>query len=247
MPILVRTPCNADFLTISGNIGNTDFRSEPGDHESYLNGFISKPWGHEYRLYCDYLFDVWRLHIHRSKATSTHCHVRKDTVLICLSGYGTTSFLSGDPVGLSPGKFVYITRGVFHRTQASESDDLDLIEVENPRNKFDLLRIGDDYGRTAKGYEPAATSHEALEPMRSIGRSILYRSRDLFGTHHFSVSRFSHEHLDDADLRFAVMVDIQQHLAGQISVLQPDRPDFHDHLGALAFLIRKASAAPAAN
>lgn len=59
-----------------------------------------------------------------------HCHVRKDIVLLCLAGHGATSFLDGETVPISAGSWVYIERGVFHRTQAAPDSHLDLIEVE---------------------------------------------------------------------------------------------------------------------
>lgn len=234
-----KTASKSDILTISGNIGHLQFRAEPPDQDSYLNGFIMKPWGHEYRIYCDYLFDIWKLAILPGESTSMHCHVRKDTVLICMSGHGTTSFLTGEAVPVSPGKCVYIGRGVFHRTQADEDGPLDLIEVENPRNKFDLIRIGDDYGRTAKAYEPNASSHENLEPMQSVGQTILHRPRDISGRYEFALQRLDPGFHEDTALRFAVMLDIHHHLAGSILVLPPNAQSFAEHAGSLSFLIRE--------
>ncbi|VFR17560.1 GTP-binding protein Obg [plant metagenome] len=142
---------------------------------------------------------------------------------------------------LSAGSFVYIESGVFHRTQAAPHSHLDLIEVENPRNKFDLLRVGDEYGRTAKGYEPSAVSHEGLEPMQEMGRAILYRSRDVTGTYTFAVTRLGSDHRSDATLRAAVLMDIRHHLSGRICLLVPDRHDFTEHAGSLALLIREGT------
>jgi hypothetical protein len=95
MPIRIKSPGESDILTISASIGNSKYQSESPDRGSYLNGFIEKPWGHEYRIYCDYLFDVWRLRLSQGETTSMHCHVRKDTVLLCL-GLGP---INGIPIG----------------------------------------------------------------------------------------------------------------------------------------------------
>lgn len=237
MPALVKSTTGSDILAMAANIGNTLFRTESPDPESYLNGFIEKPWGHEYRIYCDYLFDVWKLCLHAGESTSMHCHVRKDTVLFCLAGHGTTNFIDDETVDLLPGRFVYIERGVFHRTKAASESDLHLVEVENPRNKFDLLRVGDDYGRVSNGYEPSATAHEALGPMRALGNAILYRTMDVSGRYSFSVGRLTPDHNDDPNMRAAVMLDIHHHLAGRISLLQPNRHDFARHAGSLSLLI----------
>lgn len=241
MPILIKRPTESDVLTISASAGNFQFSSESPRKDCYLNGFIAKPWGHEYRVYCDYFFDIWKLRLSAGETTSMHCHVRKHTVLLCLAGHGATSFLDGETVPLSAGSFVYIESGVFHRTQAAPHSHLDLIEVENPRNKFDLLRVGDEYGRTAKGYEPSAVSHEGLEPMQEMGRAILYRSRDVTGTYTFAVTRLGSDHRSDATLRAAVLMDIRHHLSGRICLLVPDRHDFTEHAGSLALLIREGT------
>ncbi len=237
MPTMIRTPGEADVLAISGARGTIKFDLEPAERDSYLNGFIVKPWGHEYRVYCDNLFDVWRLRLQAGQSTSMHGHLQKDTVLICLAGSGTTTFLDGTECPVEAGRYVYIGRGAFHRTEAGPDGHLDLIEVENPRNKFDLVRLGDHYGRHGKGYEPTATAHETLGPMKSIGSHIFYREHDLDRGHGFSVARLGASHLEDPNLRFVVMADIHHHLAGRISVLRPDDPEIQQQLGSLALLI----------
>src|SRR5579875_1488151 len=40
---------------------NISLRSEQFDTDSYLDGVIEKPWGHEYRIYSDNFYDVWKL------------------------------------------------------------------------------------------------------------------------------------------------------------------------------------------
>ncbi len=238
MTMTIRTPSETDVLAISGARGGLRFDVEPAERDSYLNGFIAKPWGHEYRIFCDTLFDVWRLRLEAGRSTSMHGHLQKDTVLICLAGHGATTFLDGTICELAPGRSVYITRGAFHRTEASEAGHLDLIEVENPRNKFDLVRLGDAYGRSGTGYEPEATVHEELAAMRAMGAHVQWREADLDRSHTFAVARFSPEHLDDVGLRFVVMVDIHHHLSARITVLKPGDAETRDHFGSLAFLIR---------
>jgi mannose-6-phosphate isomerase-like protein (cupin superfamily) len=238
-----RTPCEADILAISAADSIYGERVEDGSRDAYLNGFIVKPWGHEYRVYCDHLFDVWRLRLEPGQSTSMHCHMKKDTVLLCLGGAGKTTFLDGTAVALRRHQYIYIHRGAFHRTEAETSEGLDLIEVENPRNKFDLVRLNDNYGRARAGYEPSAASHELLEPMKAIGRHTSFRSCDLDRSHRIKVARLTDADLEDGVIQFIILADIHHHLAGRIAVHRPGDPALADHLGSLAIRIESTQLA----
>jgi mannose-6-phosphate isomerase-like protein (cupin superfamily) len=132
-------------------------KHENFDDEPHLNRLVSKPWGQEYRAYADDFLDVWHLRIEPGHATSMHAHPRKATYLLCLSGVGLMTTMKGN-VLISEGSVVRIARGAFHSTRCSEyGSHLDLIEVETPRNKFDLVRLNDSYERKATSYETTAT------------------------------------------------------------------------------------------
>ena len=53
--------------------------------------------------------------------------------------------------------------GLFHKIKASNNTDLFALEIENPYDKKDLVRMIDDYGRSKKSYE----SLENSEPFES--------------------------------------------------------------------------------
>jgi mannose-6-phosphate isomerase-like protein (cupin superfamily) len=133
-------------------------------HDSELDEVIAKPWGHEYRIYCDPFFDVWRLTLEPGHGTSEHCHPRKSTALICLSGEGRLTLLTGTYL-LGPNDVVVIGKGVFHSTKNIGSQPLEVIEVELPRNKFDLVRAEDSYGRRASPYTDPTIDEIAVPPM----------------------------------------------------------------------------------
>jgi mannose-6-phosphate isomerase-like protein (cupin superfamily) len=120
--------------------------------DDYLHAIISKPWGREYRIYADQWFDVWKLDILAGQATSLHCHPRKETMLLCLRGQGRLRLLA-DTVRLMPQARYAIGRGVVHATENSADVPLELIEIEVPRNKLDLIRVEDRYGRRGAPYE----------------------------------------------------------------------------------------------
>jgi mannose-6-phosphate isomerase-like protein (cupin superfamily) len=133
------------------------FGNEQFESDAHLHDVVVKPWGEEYRAYADDFLDVWHLKLRPGHATSVHAHARKVTYLLCLSGEGTTSGLTTE-FPLVAGAVIRIGRGAFHGTQNVGSVPLELIEVETPRNKLDLLRLRDGYDRAGKGYEPPSRS-----------------------------------------------------------------------------------------
>jgi mannose-6-phosphate isomerase-like protein (cupin superfamily) len=142
-------------------IGNENTK---GDH--HLNEVIPKPWGMEYRIYVDDFIDVWNLKINEGESTSMHVHPRKLTYLMCLAGQGVTDTLAGQvPVGA--GTILRIAGGAFHSSKSIGPGPLWLVEVEAPRNKFDLIRLRDNYDRQGTGYEQDHTEVPDL-PARPV-------------------------------------------------------------------------------
>jgi len=132
-------------------------------HE-YLDEVIPKPWGYEFRVYADDLYDVWKLCLFPGEGTSVHCHPRKETALLCLAGSGRMRLL-GSEHQVAAGSVELIGKGVFHGTDNTGTGDLHLVEVEVPRNKFDLVRLHDRYGRQGTQYETERVeAHSALKP-----------------------------------------------------------------------------------
>ena len=130
-----------------------------GGDLSYLDRLIPKPWGSEFRVYEDALTEAWWLHITAKHRTSLHCHPHKLTAVLCLEGKGTLNTSTGAQHALEPGVVLQVEPGAYHRS-ASSDKALTLIEIETPKDKFDLLRIDDDYREVTEPYEGA--SHAAL-------------------------------------------------------------------------------------
>ncbi|MEV0601768.1 cupin domain-containing protein [Streptomyces sp. NPDC050315] len=141
--------------------------NEQFDEDSHLDRVIPKPWGYEYRAYVDDFFDIWSLHIDAPHSTSVHAHPRKLTYLLCLGGRGVTSGLDREDVRIGAGSILRIAPGAFHGTRNMGDDPLELIEVEVPRNKFDLIRLEDDYNRAGTAYESESVEH-SQDTMRAI-------------------------------------------------------------------------------
>jgi hypothetical protein len=93
---------------------------------------------------------MWVLHIRAGERTSLHCHPTKSTGLVVVSGTAEINFIADSRIVTAPGKQM-IRRGLFHQTHAIT--DTIMFEIETPVNKDDLVRLKDNYGRTASGYE----------------------------------------------------------------------------------------------
>lgn len=120
--------------------------------EDYRNKIVIKPWGYEYLVYENENVAIWYLHIDKGESTSMHCHPKKSTGLILLRGEAEVSFLADKRIIRNFDK-VMIRRGLFHQTKALSDDGIDLLEVETPNDKHDLVRLQDEYGREDKPYE----------------------------------------------------------------------------------------------
>ncbi len=124
-------------------------KAQPVD---YKNKVVIKPWGYEYLIFENEYTAIWFLHIKKEHSTSMHCHPKKKTCLILLSGGALcNTFLNRNY--LNGVEAVVIDRSVFHSTQALSPDGIDVIEIETPPNKTDLVRLNDEYGREMLGYE----------------------------------------------------------------------------------------------
>jgi quercetin dioxygenase-like cupin family protein len=113
---------------------------------------VSKPWGYEYLIYESDDVALWLLNILPGKSTSLHSHPLKTTGLVLLSGEAELRFIADSKIMAAPDKQM-IRRGLFHATRALSNTGAVLLEIETPKDKSDLVRLSDDFGREAKGYE----------------------------------------------------------------------------------------------
>lgn len=113
---------------------------------------VQKPWGYEYLVYENPEVALWLLYIEQGKGTSLHCHPKKTTGLILLEGEAELGFIADTKIIQGPSKQM-IRRGLFHSTKALSSPGVFLLEIETPNDKEDLVRLFDEYGRSAAGYE----------------------------------------------------------------------------------------------
>ena len=121
---------------------------------------VKKPWGYEYLAFENKFVAIWVLHLVRQRKTSMHCHPKKKTGLILLSGEAKCHHLGGQ-IELNKLDAVVIDRGAFHSTEAHNElpiapvseNGIWLMEIESPPKKDDLIRLRDEYGRAGVSYE----------------------------------------------------------------------------------------------
>lgn len=113
---------------------------------------VDKPWGYEYLIFENDKIAVWVLFLKHLANTSMHCHPKKKTSLLVLSGKVNTTFLNTS-FSLKTMDGLIIEKGVFHSTKALSEDGAFVMEIETPPEKSDLVRLKDEYGRENQGYE----------------------------------------------------------------------------------------------
>jgi mannose-6-phosphate isomerase-like protein (cupin superfamily) len=214
------SPSASDVMTFARALPDSDLSTtEHFEKDVYLDGIIPKPWGHEYRVYADLLYDVWKLSIDPGERTSTHCHPRKETALLCLSGKGRVQRLSRQ-YDISIGDVVLLRKGVFHATENIGDEPLELIEVETPRNKLDLVRVKDKYGRQGQGYE-TRTIDGPIASMASVVHTSAGKLRSLSLHHAYKLEVVRGAELvgHDDDVLFAVSLSLRQAFTHDIRVV----------------------------
>ncbi len=121
--------------------------------KNYENLVVEKPWGYEYIIYKNENLCITYLNIKKNHSTSLHCHPNKKTGYVLLSGttevqlgfYNTEKFNAPSKVTIRP--------GLFHSTKAVINDHAEVLELETPIDKNDIVRFHDHYGRENQTYE----------------------------------------------------------------------------------------------
>jgi mannose-6-phosphate isomerase-like protein (cupin superfamily) len=117
---------------------------------------VKKPWGEEFNIYRNKKkLCITYLKIKPGEKTSLHCHPKKKTGFMILSGSAKIQLgLESDKKKIyrSPSK-IMIREGLFHSIQCISKNTLHALEFETPVDKNNLVRFKDNYGRILKPYE----------------------------------------------------------------------------------------------
>ncbi len=122
----------------------------------YSNKLVHKPWGYEYVIYknSDKLA-ITLVKINYGHKTSLHCHPKKKTGFIILSGKAQVQigiYEENKKYFNSLSRLVF-RPGLFHSLKSVSKNGLYALEFETPYKKRDLVRFKDSYGRQKKDYE----------------------------------------------------------------------------------------------
>jgi rfaE bifunctional protein nucleotidyltransferase chain/domain len=148
---------------------NNDIEVRQNERIDYKKNVCIKPWGHEFLVYESKKIGIWCLTMYKGQSTSIHCHFKKDTVLIILSGCARIEYFNGEVTYLSRLQTLFIPKKKFHSI-GSFSEKTCILEIEVFSNdvdfsdKNDLLRVHDQYHRKPTGYQTSVTlATEGLE------------------------------------------------------------------------------------
>ena len=138
------------------------------EETEFFNKVCVKPWGKEYLAYQNEKIGIWILHIKKDCGTSVHCHFKKDTLLIPLSGSFKIELYEGFKI-LNELEQMYIPRRAFHGILSYKEESV-LMEIEiytediKYTDKNDLLRYRDTYNRKEKSdYASSVCEREPYE------------------------------------------------------------------------------------
>ena len=123
------------------------------EHRSVV---VKKPWGNEFLVYENENLGIWCLTVDPERRTSLHCHPKKNTGFVVLNGSVCLQFLRGE-MRLSGLDKIQIFRGRFHSTRCISNTSACIFEIEAPQDKYDLVRLEDDYGRAHSIYENSSS------------------------------------------------------------------------------------------
>jgi mannose-6-phosphate isomerase-like protein (cupin superfamily) len=137
---------------------NKNIEFEKHEIVDYKNKVCVKPWGYEFLVFQNTKVAIWYLTMKKGHSTSLHCHFKKNTILIVLSGCAKIGLIDNKIIPLHTLEHLYIPKYKFHSI-SSFSDEINILEIEvfseslQFSDKNDLLRLDDQYMRKPVGYE----------------------------------------------------------------------------------------------
>jgi mannose-6-phosphate isomerase-like protein (cupin superfamily) len=137
----------------------------------YYNKLVKKPWGSEYLIYENKKIAAWFLNISQNKETSLHCHPLKKTGFVLLNGSVEMNVGFYRKKKLTALDKIMIRPGLFHSTKSLSKEGAQIIEIETPNKKGDLIRFKDNYGREKKPYESKKSMIELPKNYLKIHKS----------------------------------------------------------------------------
>jgi acetolactate synthase I/II/III large subunit len=180
------------------------------DGMDFKGSVVNKPWGYEYLMFQNKNIAIWFLYIKKGHATSTHCHPKKKTSLLLLSGEAKCSSLN-ESFNLTEKEGLILEKGVFHRTEAISEEGIFVMEIETPVDKTDLFRLKDNYKREMKTYTEKKNISEELYNYHYLFLDDEKSSTNVFGKYKFLIRNFSNnerflENINNTDAEIGVLL-----------------------------------------
>lgn len=171
----------------------------------YIGKINDKPWGKEYLAFQNKYIGIWILIVNKDQETSLHCHFKKDTILMPISGsFKINLFNSYLQLGIF--ESVYVPRDTFHGIH-SYIDNSVLMEIEiytediQYTDKNDLLRIKDIYNRDKDKYETSVTERIPFE-----GETMLFKSPNKYNIDNTKIEIMRVNNLDTIKNEFEKLI-----------------------------------------
>jgi rfaE bifunctional protein nucleotidyltransferase chain/domain len=176
-------------------------KRENSEKIDYFNKINDKPWGKEYLAYQNKHIGIWILHVNCDQETSLHCHFKKDTILIPLTGSFKIN-LHNDYRILNVFDSLFVPRCTFHGIHSYVNNGI-LMEIEvyteniEYTDKNDLLRIKDMYLRDKDKYETSV-----LERVPNENEIMQFMNQDNYWLDKTNISIFKTNILADIEPKY---------------------------------------------
>ncbi|MBT4165924.1 thiamine pyrophosphate-binding protein [archaeon] len=157
---------------------------------SFRDVVVNKPWGYEYLMFENNNIAIWFLYIKPGHSTSMHCHPKKKTSLLLITGEARCSTLN-ESSELKAKDGLILDKGVFHKTEAISDEGIFVMEIETPVDKTDLFRLKDNYRREMKSYTDKKNISNELYNYHYLFLNDKQNSTNVFGKYKFLVRSFS--------------------------------------------------------
>lgn len=192
---------------------NDGINRDNSSQKNYLNLIFEKPWGKEYLAYQNKKIGIWILHIDKGHETSLHCHFKKDTILVNISGCFRINLFDEFKI-LNLFETIYVPKYTFHGIH-SYCDNSVLMEIEiyshkiNYTDKNDLLRLRDIYNRDKNSYENSVKERKPFDG-EIFDFSKLYQTFNNTQIYINTINRIEDLNIDKHDLIFLLEGELYQ-------------------------------------
>ena len=120
-------------------------------YTDYSKFIINKPWGNEFLIYQNKNISLWLLNLIGKSSTSLHSHKHKDTILIPINRKVRINLIE-KLFYAKKKEIVLLPKKKFHQSYNFNKEILNLLEIETPNIKDDIIRHHDYYGRTENNF-----------------------------------------------------------------------------------------------